>query len=153
MGTKDHPTHDLFSLTITAAGAVVQGRGVGFDDLQIAVAGKKGIGIAEHDAALGDTLAVKRLGTVMAETGGVFSKGDALVFDSQGRVVAASTLAATKGTLVVDAGATPVTSTAANGDVLAGAPALAGSVPPEHIIGDALAASGGAGEFVEVLLR
>ena len=167
MSTKDSPTIDLVAaITVAAAGAIAQCRGVGFDGLQIAVAGKKGIGIAKHDAESGESVAVKIAGSAICEAGGVFSKGDALVFDSQGRVVAASTLAptigtlaATKGTLVVDAGATPVTSTGANGDLLAGEPALtgvpgiAGSVPPESIIGDALEASTGAGKFVEVLLR
>jgi hypothetical protein len=73
--------------------------------------------------------------------------------------------------LTVDAGDTPVTSAAANGAVISAAEglvalsaagvlpittaqaALSGGELPQFVFADALEASGGAGEFVEVLLR
>jgi len=48
----------------------------------------------------------------------------------------------------VDAGATTVTSTAANGDITT----VSGGVLPQAINGYALEAASGAGEFIEILL-
>jgi hypothetical protein len=104
-----------------------------------------------------------------------------VVSDSTGRAVAATTFAAaapaitydaTKVTiggdkLTLDTGATPVTSSGANGDIITAAadaiaiasgavvpaaPALTGSVLPQQINGTVLDAASGAGEFVRVLL-
>ena len=50
--------------------------------------------------------------------------------------------------LQIAAGATPMTSTAANG-----ATVITGGEPPQFVVGDAMQAAGAAGEFIEVLLR
>jgi hypothetical protein len=52
------------------------------------------------------------------------------------------------GPLTIVAGATPVTSTAANGATI-----LTGSDMPGFAIGDALQAATAAGQFIEILLR
>jgi hypothetical protein len=133
-------SRSLFTLSFPAApGAVARGRGVDFTGAQIAVAGAKGAGIARRDAAIGESFEATSIGTEVCEAGGVFNAGDSLAFDAQGRVVAASAL-------TVAAGATAVTSTAANGAI------LAGGILPQWIVGDALEASSGAGVFVEVML-
>ncbi len=140
----------LLTLSVTAAGVIAAFRGVGFDDLQATAAGQKVKGFAKTAAALGDTIAVEAKGTVIAETGGVFAKGDPLTVDANGRVVAATALAIANPTL--NAGGVAVTSTAANGAIVTQG-AITGGVLPQFVCADALEASGGAGEFVEVLMR
>lgn len=131
----------VLTRTVTAAGAVARGRAVGFDGAQIATAGAKPLGIAHHAASTGQQLAVGTIGSVIAEAGAEITVGQALALDSSGRVVPAAALA-------VAAGATPVTSGAANG-----AAVLTGGVTPQHVVGDALQAASGAGQFLEILLR
>lgn len=141
----------LLSLTVVAAGVIAAFRGVGFDSLQATVAGQKIQGFAKTAAAaIGDAVTVEAKGTVIAETGGVFAKGDALTVDANGRVVAATALAVANPT--VNAGAVAVTSTAANGAIVTQG-AITGGVLPQFVCADALEASGGAGEFVEILMR
>jgi len=129
-------------LTLAAAGAVAVRRAVGFNGAQASVQGQKIMGIADYAVAnVGDQLAVNAKGTVIVETGGVFAIGDSLIVDNQGRAIK------TTGSLAVAAGGTAVTSTAANGAILTGGDS------PEFVFADALAASTGAGQFVEVLMR
>lgn len=131
----------LLTLSVVSAGAIARGRAVTFAGAQVSAAGAKAIGIATWKAeAAGEDLPVAVCGTVSAEAGGAFNKGDALACDAQGRLVAASALA-------IATGSTPVTSTAANGTI------LAGGILPQFVVADALEGSGGAGSFVEVLLR
>jgi len=133
---------DIFTLSVPVApGAVVAFRGVDFAGAQIAAANAKGMGISKRAAAVGESYEAAVIGSCVAETGGVFAVGDALAFDNQGRVVLAASLA-------VAAGAVAMTSAAANG-----AADLTGGVLPQFVCADALEASGGAGVFVEVLLR
>lgn len=141
----------LLPLTLVAAGVIAAYRGVGYDALQATVAGQKIQGFAKTAAAaIGDAVTVEAKGTAIAETGGAFAIGDALTMDANGRVVAATALAVADPT--INAGATPVTSTAANGDVTTQG-AITGGVLPQYVCADALEASGGAGEFVEILMR
>lgn len=140
----------LLSLTVVAAGVIAASRGVGFNGLQATVAGQKIQGFAKTAAAIGAAIAVEAKGTVIAETGGVFAVGDALTVDANGRVVAAGALAVANPT--VNAGAVAVTSTAANGAIVTQG-AITGGVLPQYVCADALEASGGAGEFVEILMR
>ncbi|MHB9021308.1 MAG: hypothetical protein ACYC3A_05735 [Halothiobacillus sp.] len=125
-----------------ASGVVAQYRAVGFNGAQATVQGQKVQGISHWAAAAaGDVLLIDCAGTAIAETGAVFAKGDSLIVDSQGRVIPST------GALSVAAGATAVTSTAANGAILTG-----GNLP-EYVFADALEASTAAGQFVEIFLR
>ncbi|OIO55492.1 MAG: hypothetical protein AUJ55_10150 [Proteobacteria bacterium CG1_02_64_396] len=129
------------TLIFTASGAVAANRAIGFDGAQATVQGQKVQGVNRYAAADGEDGAAEASGTTVIETGGAFSVGDSLIVDSSGRAIAST------GALAVAAGATAVTSSAANGAILTG-----GDLP-EYIFADALEASGGAGEFREVFLR
>lgn len=129
-------------LSIAAAGVVAAYRAVGFNGAQATVQGQKIQGVAEYAvAAAGVMLAVGVAGTVIVESGGIINKGDSLIVDNQGRAIVST------GKLGVAAGATAVTSTAANGQILTGGDS------PEFVFADALAAATAAGQFIEVLLR
>ncbi|WP_047396539.1 capsid cement protein [Chitinibacter sp. ZOR0017] len=144
----------VLDLPLQASGAVQEYRCVGFNGAQATVAGQKIHGVARRGAANGQWFESTVLGTAVAEAGGAFGAGVALVTDANGRVIAATALGATVGTLAVAAGATAVTSAVANGaGSVTGTPALAGSDLPQHIIGFSLQAATGAGDFVEILVR
>ncbi len=132
--------HDIFSLSFTAPSAVAQYRGVDFAGAQIAAAGARIAGIAKRPAAIGEPFEAAVIGTATCEAGAIIAVGQALQMDAQGRVIPADPL-------TVAAGATAVTSTAANGAILAG-----GDLP-QFVVGHALEAASGAGAFIEVLLR
>lgn len=129
------------ALTVKATGAIAQYRAVGFSGAQATVQGQKIIGVARHVAAVNDQVTVDVKGTAIIESGAAIAVGDALIVDAQGRAMPASALA-------VRAGATAMTSTAANG-----AGVLSGSETPEYTFADALEAATAAGQFIEVLLR
>ncbi|MBF0192273.1 MAG: DUF2190 family protein [Magnetococcales bacterium] len=135
------PSIHVLTLTIMAAATILPARAVGFDGVQIAAQGGKPMGIAMASAKAGEALAVVTHGTAVAESGAAITLGAALIVDSQGRLIP------TTGGLHVASGATAVTSSAANGAILAGGDA------PEFVVADALQAASGAGEFIEVLLR
>ena len=130
----------VLDLTFRAGGAVAARRCVTFAGAQATVAGSKVAGVARTLAANGEAFAVAAVGTVVVETGAEVAVGDGLVVDSQGRAVPASPL-------TVAAGATAMTSSAANGAV------LAGGDPPQFVFADAMEAATGAGKMIEVLLR
>jgi hypothetical protein len=132
----------LLDLSVKAAGAITERRCVGFDSLQATVQGQKVMGVAKQGAASGAYLAVGVIGTVIVEAGAAVAVGDALIADANGKAIP------TTGALAIKAGATAVTSTAANG-----AGILQGSTLPEYVFADALEAASGAGAFIEVLLR
>ncbi|GAB0057422.1 hypothetical protein SIID45300_01750 [Candidatus Magnetaquicoccaceae bacterium FCR-1] len=131
----------LLTLTAVAAGNIAAARAVGFDSQQIATQGAKPLGIAQTASSIGQAFPVITHGTAIAETGAAINAGAALIADSQGRVIPST------GNLAVAAGATAVTSSAANGAILTGGDS------PEFVIGDALASATGAGQFIEILLR
>lgn len=131
----------VLTLTVVASGTISAGRGVDFAGAQLATQGQKPMGLAMTAATTGQAVAVVTHGTAVAETGAAISVGDALIADSQGRVIPATSL------LSLAAGATPVTSSAANGAI------LVGGDTPEFVIGDAMQPAAGAGEFIEILLR
>jgi hypothetical protein len=137
MAEQSRPT---LTLTLKAAGVVARHRAVTFGGAQATVAGSKVAGIAATAAADGEHFAVNVGGSVVVESGGGFSAGAGLAVDSQGRAVAAAAL-------TVASGATPVTSTAANGAI------LTGGELPQFVFADALETASGAGELVEALLR
>ncbi len=132
--------NSLLSLTTVAGGAIAANRLVGFDDNQASVQGQKVKGVAEYAAAAaGNIIAVTARGTAVVEAGAAFNVGDGIISDSVGRGIAGTSLA-------IAAGATAVTSTAANGAI------LTGSGSPDFLVGHALQAATAAGQFVEILL-
>jgi hypothetical protein len=132
----------LLPLTFKATSAVTAKRAVGFNGAQATVKGQKVLGVSPRDVTNGDYSDVSVAGTEVIEAGGNFNAGDSLIVDNLGRAIAAT------GKLAIAAGATAVTSSAANGNAI-----LSGSDLPEYVFADALENSGGAGDFVEVLLR
>lgn len=134
----------IFQPSIAVAGAVTKRRFVGYDGNQCTVQGQKVFGVAEMDASgAGKIIPVNAIGTAIVESGGVLAAGNSVISDAQGRAIQNS------GALSIAAGATAVTSTAANGAI------LTGSSMPEYIVGDVMPgqAASGAGQFVEIILR
>ena len=131
----------LQTLTFHASGAVAAYRAIGFNDAQATVQGQKVKGVSNRAAADGEYADADTSGTTTAEAGGGFVIGASLIVDNQGRAIAST------GSLAVKAGATAVTSSAANGAILQGGDA------PEYVFADALETASGAGDLVEVLLR
>lgn len=128
-------------LTFTPTGTVAPRRAIGFNGAQASVQGQKVLGVSPRPASAGVNSDVEVSGTTVIEAGGAFARGASLIVDNQGRAIAAT------GALGIAAGATAVTSSAADGAVLTGADL------PEYVFADALEISSGAGAFVEVLLR
>ncbi len=148
--------------SILAAAALATRRFIGFDG-NLCGAAAKALGVSEVSTAIAEYCPVVETGEALVESGGILAIGDPLVSDSTGRAVKATIFAAaapavdaTK--LSVASGATPMTSTAANGAVIASttgfltAPVLTGSTLPQAINGYAMDVAGGAGEFVRVKL-
>ncbi|MBF0189782.1 MAG: DUF2190 family protein [Magnetococcales bacterium] len=131
----------VLTLTVMTSGAVSACRAVDFNGAMIAVQGGKPMGVAMTSATQNSALAVVTHGTAVAESGAAITLGAPLIADAQGRVIPATS------TLRLAAGATAVTSSAANG------PILEGGDPPEFVLGDALQPASGSGEFIEILLR
>lgn len=129
------------TLNVQATGAIKKARAVTVAGTQAAGIGQKVLGVATVDAVAGDTLAVTVLHTAIAEAGAPIAAGDDLVSDAQGRVIPASPLA-------IAAGATAVTSAAANGVTT-----LSGGVTPHHVFATALTAATAAGALVSILMR
>lgn len=77
----------LQALTVVAGAAITARRFVAYDDQQAGVAGEKVMGVAQRNAEVGDAVAVTRMGTAIVETGGAFSRGDAIMTDASGRAV------------------------------------------------------------------
>ena len=80
--------------------------------------------------------------TLVAQIGG------GIVFNSMALIGGGVHMGAHVAALAVAAGATAVTSAAANG-----AAAISGGEPPQYVVGDALQAATAAGQLVEILLR
>lgn len=139
----------LLEIPLVASGAIAYGRAVqviaptvngALTGAQATVAGQKVIGIARRDAASGAMTDVTCFGTAVCEAGAAITVGSRVQCDAQGRVITATALA-------IAAGATAVTSAAANG-----ASALSGGDAPVFVFGTALQAASAAGDFIEVLL-
>lgn len=134
-------SHSLFPLTLRASGAVAARRAVGFGGAQASAPGGKVAGVADYSADDGGYFTVTVIGTAVIETGAAVAVGDGLIVDAQGRAIPST------GPLALKAGATAVTSTAANGAILQGGDG------PEHVFADAMEAAGASGAFIAVLLR
>lgn len=124
-----------------APSAVTEYRAVDFAGAQATAQGQKVMGVANRGALQNDGYEATVLGTAVIEAGAAFSVGASLIVDSQGRAIASS------GALMIAAGATSVTSSSANGAILAGGDS------PEYVFADALQAASSTGDKVEVLLR
>jgi hypothetical protein len=132
----------LMALSISAAlSAVTEYRVVDYAGVQATVQGQKVMGVAKRGAITGDGFEVAVIGTAVVEAGAAFAVGASLIVDASGRAIASS------GKLGIAAGATAVTSTAANGLILTGGDAS------EYVFADALQAAVAIGDKVEVLLR
>jgi hypothetical protein len=127
--------------SIEAAEAVVAKRFIGFDGYYCG-AGAKAAGASEMEAAIGEQIPVNFAGIVLVESGGTFSIADAIVSDSTGRAVAATTFSA-----LFPSGSTPVLSDAAQPDLN-----LAGGVLPQAINGHAMEAATASGQYVQIML-
>lgn len=78
----------ILTLSITSAGAIAANRLVGFDEAQIAVAGKVAMGVAEHPAAsAGKQIAVNVIGTAPVEAGAALARGQVFMAGADGRAV------------------------------------------------------------------
>ena len=142
--------HTLLELPVVAADAITQYRGVGFDGNQASTQGQAIMGIAMTDQVSGQSLSLAVAGTAIVEAGAAIDVGDPLIVDNEGRAITASALAIANST--IPAGATAVTSTAANGAIVTPG-AFSGGVLPSYVFGYAIDAAAGAGDLIEVLLR
>lgn len=112
-------------------------------DGAVAGANEAGIGLTTMAAKAGEPVPVAVLGIAIGTSGGAISVGDKLTTDANGKLVAAAAVSVT-----VPAGATAVTSDAAQPDLVE-----AGGVLPQRILGEALSAASGADEKIRVLLK
>lgn len=135
--SQGHLRIDTYPLDVTFT--VARKRFVAPDGTAYPAAGANVFGVALFAGVTGDTIDMVISGIAVVEAGGTIAVGDHLTADSSGRVVAAAAL-------VVAAGATPVTSSAANGAI------LTGGITPQVIVGKALTA-GATGDDILVLLK
>lgn len=134
-------SNSIYTRTFRAAGAVVAHRLVTMAGAQATTQGEKVMGASAFDVDDTKLGVAEIIGTTVVEAGAAIGIGDSLITDSAGRAIPVT------GNLAVTAGATAVTSSAANGEILEGADL------PEFVFADALESASAAGEFIEVLLR
>lgn len=168
------------TMSITAAAALSAHYFVGLDG-NVCGSGAKALGVTLADCASGSQASLQIRGVAVVLSGAAISAVGPVKSDSAGKAIPAVTFAAAApavtydsskltigaNKLTIDSGVTPVTSSAANGDIVTAAadamaaasgfvalaaPALTGSVLPEVINGYAIDTAGGANEYVRVLL-
>jgi hypothetical protein len=127
--------------SITAVAALAANLFIGFDG-DVCGANKKALGSSELKADLGEQCPVIITGIALVLSGGAISVEDPLVSDANGKSVPATAFSVT-----VPSGSTPVTSDAAQPNLVE-----AGSVLPQFINGYALDAASGADELIRVKL-
>jgi hypothetical protein len=131
---------ELLTGSIVAATAITEFRAVDYAGNQAAAQGIAVRGISKFAQTVGNYVTIVEKGSAIMETGGAFNAGDPIICDNQGRAIKANPLA-------IAAGATAVTSAAANG-----ANDITGSDTTELKIGRAITPSTAAGQFAEILL-
>ncbi len=131
----------LGTSSIQAAADLVKHRFIGFDG-NLCGANAKARGVSAADTKSGQMCPINISGEVLVESGGAITAGAALASDASGKAVAATAFSVT-----VPAGATAVTSTAAQPDLVE-----AGGYLPQALNGYAVDAASGAGEFIRVRL-
>lgn len=151
---------------VLAAAALVARRFIGVDG-NLCGAGLRALGVSELATAIAEQCPVITDGIALVEAGGaivVSTNPIPVKSDSTGRAVAAAVFAAAApvvddSKLTIDSGATPMTSSAANGGLitaasgLLAASVLSGSVLPEAINGWVIdIGTFAAGDFVRVKL-
>ena len=77
--------------TVTAAGTITAQRCVGYDGLQITVAGARPWGIAEYGDIVGKQVTIATEGSCVVEAGAAVTIGALLATDAQGRLIPATT--------------------------------------------------------------
>lgn len=139
----------LLDIAIQASGAIAYARAVNLaapttpgalTGVQATVSGQKVFGVARRAAASGEFTEATVMGTAVWEAGAAIAVGSRVQCDAQGRCITAVAL-------TIAAGATAVTSAAANG-----AGTIAGGDAPIYVAGTAMQAAGAAGELIEVLI-
>lgn len=131
--------------SVLANGAVAARTFVDFTGAQAATQGMKVLGVARAASlAGGDYIPVDSIGSAIVVAGAALAAGQSVITDNQGRAIPNT------GALAIKAGATAVTSNAANG-----AGDLQGSDLPEFIVGDVAPgqSASAAGQFVEIIFR
>ena len=147
--------------SVTAAANLTAKYLIGFDG-NVAGLGAAALGVSLADTDTGYECPLQTGGIAVVLAGGTFSVGGALVSSAAGKAIAATTFAAAApvvddSKLTIDSGATPMTSSAANGGVITAAtgflaaPVLTGSVLPQVIVGYAVDADSD-GAYVRVKL-
>lgn len=127
--------------SITAAADIVKYRFVGFDG-NLCAANAKAYGASEVDTKAGGQLSVTVAGIALVEAAGVIAAGGAVASNATGQAVAATAFSVS-----VPAGATAVTSTGAQPDLVE-----AGGVLPQAINGYAIDAAAAPGDIIRVRL-
>lgn len=127
--------------TVALAGTVAQRRFVGFAG-DYPSANGKALGVSYDAGVSGDIIPVITHGIVLVEASGAISVGAAVAADSNGKAKAASAVA-----ISVPAGATPVTSDAAQPNLVE-----AGGYLPQAINGYALDEASSDGDLIRIRL-
>jgi hypothetical protein len=139
----------VLSISVLASAAIAFGQAVALtapatpsalSGTPATAAGQKIFGVANRDAAAGATCDVTVLGTAICIAGAAIAVGARVQCDANGRVITAVPLG-------IAAGATAVTSAAANGTT-----DLVGGDPPTYVYGTALQAAVSVGDLIEVLI-
>jgi hypothetical protein len=127
--------------SIKAASPVLKHRFISFTGGYPSV-NAKALGVSMADTDAGKMIPVVVTGIAIVEAGGAVSKGDALTTDAEGKAVKADPFSVT-----VPAGATSVTSDAAQPDLVE-----SGGVLPQAVNGYALDDAASAGDLIRILL-
>lgn len=129
--------------TFIASGTILAKTFVGFDGATC-VTNAKSAGVSIYDNVVGDNVSVAVAGRIIMIAGGAVAIGDPIASDTNGNAVKATSLA-----VVVDSGATAVTSTAANGAITT----VTGGVLPVAINGYARTSASASGDLIEMEIK